>query len=83
MSSRTEPITPEEMDGSTEKVHAQLNSTNLYNAMIYPFTRMVIKGSIWYQGILLMLIQQYYLLLFQVKVMLVTIAISTIAHFRK
>ncbi|CAF1153132.1 unnamed protein product [Adineta ricciae] len=27
-----------------------LNSTVLYNAMIHPFTRMVIKGAIWYQG---------------------------------
>ncbi|CAF1488033.1 unnamed protein product [Adineta ricciae] len=27
-----------------------LNNSNLYNAMIYPFTRMVIYGSIWYQG---------------------------------
>jgi hypothetical protein len=27
-----------------------LNNSVLYNAMIYPFTRMVIKGTIWYQG---------------------------------
>ncbi|CAF1052728.1 unnamed protein product [Rotaria sordida] len=27
-----------------------LNNSVLYNAMIYPFTRMVIKGVIWYQG---------------------------------
>ena len=27
-----------------------LNHSNLFNAMIYPFTRMVIYGSIWYQG---------------------------------
>jgi hypothetical protein len=27
-----------------------LNSSNLYNAMIYPFTRIVIYGVIWYQG---------------------------------
>jgi hypothetical protein len=25
-------------------------STELYNAMIYPFTRMVVTGAIWYQG---------------------------------
>jgi hypothetical protein len=24
--------------------------SDLYNAMIYPFTRMVITGAIWYQG---------------------------------
>jgi hypothetical protein len=27
-----------------------MNDSVLYNAMIYPFTRMVIKGAIWYQG---------------------------------
>ncbi len=27
-----------------------LNSTVLYNAMIHPFTRMGIKGALWYQG---------------------------------
>ncbi|CAF1191158.1 unnamed protein product [Adineta ricciae] len=27
-----------------------VNHSNLFNAMIYPFTRMVIYGSIWYQG---------------------------------
>ncbi|CAF1151004.1 unnamed protein product [Adineta ricciae] len=27
-----------------------LNNTVLYNAMIHPFTRMVIKGALWYQG---------------------------------
>ncbi len=26
------------------------NATNLFNAMIYPFTRTVITGAIWYQG---------------------------------
>jgi hypothetical protein len=26
------------------------NHSGLYNSMIYPFTRMVIYGSIWYQG---------------------------------
>jgi sialate O-acetylesterase len=28
----------------------KLNPSDLYNAMIYPFTRMVVYGSIWYQG---------------------------------
>jgi hypothetical protein len=27
-----------------------VNNSNLYNAMIYPFTRMVIYGALWYQG---------------------------------
>jgi sialate O-acetylesterase len=27
-----------------------LNHSDLFNAMIYPFTRMVIYGAIWYQG---------------------------------
>ncbi len=27
-----------------------VNHTGLFNSMIYPFTRMVIYGSIWYQG---------------------------------
>jgi hypothetical protein len=27
-----------------------LNPSDLYNAMIYPFMRMVVYGSIWYQG---------------------------------
>jgi hypothetical protein len=31
-------------------VTVPLNHSNLFNAMIYPFTRMVIYGSIWYQG---------------------------------
>ncbi len=31
-------------------VSVTLNHSDLYNAMIYPFTRMVIYGSIWYQG---------------------------------
>ncbi len=26
------------------------NNSDMFNAMIYPFTRMVIYGSIWYQG---------------------------------
>jgi hypothetical protein len=27
-----------------------LNNSNLFNSMIYPFTRIVIYGIIWYQG---------------------------------
>jgi len=26
------------------------NKSDLFNAMMHPFTRMVIKGAIWYQG---------------------------------
>jgi len=33
---------------STEMV--SLSNSNLFNAMIYPFTRMVVYGAIWYQG---------------------------------
>jgi sialate O-acetylesterase len=32
------------------RVAVPLNHSNLFNAMIYPFTRMVVYGSIWYQG---------------------------------
>ena len=31
-------------------VSSSLNHSNLFNAMIHPFTRMVIYGVIWYQG---------------------------------
>jgi hypothetical protein len=31
-------------------VSVVLNHSNLYNAMIHPFTRTVIYGSIWFQG---------------------------------
>ncbi len=32
-------------------VGVTLNNTVIYNAMIHPLTRMVIRGIIWYQGI--------------------------------
>jgi hypothetical protein len=35
---------------SKVSVNAGFNNSDLYNAMIYPFTRMVITGAIWYQG---------------------------------
>jgi hypothetical protein len=54
--SRTEQRISEESLESNDEVSAGLpNSTDIYNAMIHPFTRMVIKGVIWYQGISLML----------------------------
>jgi hypothetical protein len=31
-------------------ISAPINNSNLFNAMIYPFTRMVVYGAIWYQG---------------------------------
>ncbi|CAF3920018.1 unnamed protein product, partial [Adineta steineri] len=40
----------ENSDETDFKFGAALNNSVLYNAMIYPFTRMVIKGVIWYQG---------------------------------
>ena len=33
-----------------EAVGASFNNSDLYNAMMHPFTRMVIYGAIWYQG---------------------------------
>ena len=33
-----------------ESSTAPLANSNLFNAMIYPFTRMVVYGAIWYQG---------------------------------
>ncbi len=32
------------------RIAVPLNSSNLFNAMIYPFTRIAIYGTIWYQG---------------------------------
>jgi len=57
-------------------VAVPLNHSNLFNAMIYPFTRMVIYGSIWYQGknYFCSYILQIFLILFmQVKPMLVVL----------
>ena len=41
---------PVEEQELTTEVGIILNNTVLYNAMIHPFTRMVIKGALWYQG---------------------------------
>jgi len=38
------------MDSQNE-IRIDLNNSVLYNAMMHPFTRMVIKGALWYQGI--------------------------------
>jgi hypothetical protein len=32
------------------EVDVTLNNTVIYNAMIHPLTRLVIRGVIWYQG---------------------------------
>lgn len=56
------------------KVNAILNNSVVYNAMVHPFTRMVIKGAIWYQGtystasMMLMFYQQEELCSFVVKI---------------
>jgi hypothetical protein len=35
---------------SNTEVDVTLNNTVIYNAMIHPLTRLVIRGIIWYQG---------------------------------
>jgi hypothetical protein len=35
---------------SENPVNVEIGNSLLYNSMIHPFTRMVIYGSIWYQG---------------------------------
>jgi sialate O-acetylesterase len=37
-------------DCNVTSSNIQINNSNLFNSMIYPFTRTVIYGSIWYQG---------------------------------
>ncbi|CAF4083979.1 unnamed protein product [Rotaria sp. Silwood2] len=46
----TKRIAPKKTQKSDNEINIVLNNTVLYNAMIHPFTRMVIKGAIWYQG---------------------------------
>lgn len=43
-------MSTEEDEYLSEEVGVTLDNTVLYNAMIHPFTRMVIKGALWYQG---------------------------------
>jgi hypothetical protein len=51
---RSRQTTPEQEREADLEVSVTLNNTVLYNGMIHPLTRMVIRGVIWYQGILLM-----------------------------
>jgi sialate O-acetylesterase len=37
-------------DGQPKSEKLSATNTELYNSMIYPFTRMVVTGAIWYQG---------------------------------
>jgi sialate O-acetylesterase len=45
---RNEKIPLKAYDQSWQMI--SLNNSNLFNAMIYPFTRIVVYGAIWYQG---------------------------------
>ncbi len=45
------PEVPFENDLQSDfEVDVTLNNTVIYNAMIHPLTRLVIRGVIWYQG---------------------------------
>lgn len=47
---RNQPSPVDNENDSKIEVAAGFNNSDLYNAMMYPFTRMVINGAIWYQG---------------------------------
>jgi len=47
---RTHQIQAEDLPESYMDVDLTLNNTVIYNAMIHPLTRLVIRGIIWYQG---------------------------------
>jgi len=48
--SRREQLSDNDDSHKYSEVDVMLNNSVLYNGMIHPFTRMVIKGVIWYQG---------------------------------
>ncbi len=47
---RTHQVISENDPQSDIEVDVTLNNTVIYNAMIHPLTRLVIRGIIWYQG---------------------------------
>ncbi len=47
---RSPQIAMENDPQSNTEVDVTLNNTVIYNAMIHPLTRLVIRGIIWYQG---------------------------------
>ena len=51
ISIRTDEIPSMDDPQMDSEVGVTLNNTVIYNAMIHPITRMVIRGIIWYQGI--------------------------------
>ncbi len=50
LSCRNETVAFDSYEYSFEVSDVKLNYSSLYHGMIYPFTRMVIYGVIWYQG---------------------------------
>jgi sialate O-acetylesterase len=47
---QTQEVSVDGNDSLDVEVGVTLNNTVIYNAMIHPLTRMVIRGVIWYQG---------------------------------
>jgi hypothetical protein len=47
---RNKTVAFESYEQFSEVSDVKLNYSSLYNAMVYPFTRMIIYGVIWYQG---------------------------------
>ncbi len=63
-----------------------VNNSNLYNAMIYPFTRMVIYGTIWYQGRRMrynLLSKRRFFFVIQVNQIVETLEINIHVNFQK
>ena len=55
---RVDQVSYEGEPALESEVGITLNNTVIYNAMIYPLTRMVIRGVIWYQGIAVKILRQ-------------------------
>jgi hypothetical protein len=47
---RSQPSPVEDENDSELPAVGAFNNSELYNAMVHPFTRMVITGVVWYQG---------------------------------